>query len=1482
MAPAGPVAYWRLNETQNPSSGSVQAFDFYGGYSGVYGVNAQNAYNGVFGPTAPGWPGFETTNGALETFNDVTNSFVTVPALNLNTNTVTISMWIYPVGNQAENAGLFFWRGSDTAGLIYSGSLGGQNNLAYNWGSSAAPYLWVSGLAPPQNLWSLVSLVVTPTNATIYMMNTNGLSTVSTNIPNAVMAFDGPSAIGTDPFQDNRTFNGKIDEVVVFNKALTEAQINSIYVAGAGLWPGLAPFITQQPAPTTLYAGRNAQFNVAATGLAPLSYQWFTTNGSGNFAPMSDGGNVSGSTNTSLFVSNVSTATPAQYEVVLSNFYGVVTSSVASLNIAPTETEAYPQAVETNQPVAYWRLNETTSPNPGPAYASDYYGGFSGIYAVNTSNAANGVLGPSAPGFPGFETDNGALETFNNVTNSFVTVPALNLNTNTVTISMWIYPLGNQTPNTGLFFWRGSSSAGFIYSGSGAANTLAYNWGSSSTPYLWNSGLVAPTNLWSFVSLVVSPTNATIYLLNTNGRTTSSLAFGNANLPFNSASEIGTDPYQDNRTFNGIIDEVAVYNQCLTESQINAIYVAGAGPWLQFEPIIIQQPGSASLYAGRSPQFTVSVTGLTPFTYQWLTTNGAGGFVPLTNGGGISGATNSTLGLSDVTASAPTQYEVVITNVYGAATSTVANLSVVAASGGGYSATIQSNNPVTFWQLNETNVNPAAGNAPAYDYDGGFTGTYGSNCFNGGSPSPNTVYGPMPPAFPGFPTNNGALETFSGSNSSYVTVPALNLDTNVITCSMWIYPTASQQPDTGLFVCRGGTTVAGFGYSHSVANTLAYNWANDYNTYLWSSELSPPADTWSFVAWVVTSTNINVYLVNSNGVSSAALVYPNPVEAFDWVSTIGSDSFTNSRTFEGSISEVSIFNQALTENQLVGLYVAGSDEIFLPQITLQPLSPTIYAGRNAQIIAGVASASPFTYGWRTTNGSGGFVSLSTGSGSAGTNLLTMVLSNVSAATPRQYEVAVTNIFGSVTSSVASLTVVSPGVISTYEKAVASNQPVAFWRLDETNINPATGTAPAYDYYGGFTGVYGVNAFNGATPSPDAVSGPTLSGFETAQSALETFPDTTNSDVTVPALYLNTSTMTCSLWMYPANNEGQDTALFFCRGGTTASGFGYGNIIANELGYAWDNAPASFNWVSGLSAPIGVWSLVSWVLTPNTLTIYVMNTNGVTSANYTNPNPSQAFDAPSTIGVDTYSDTRTFNGTISDVALFNQALTPAQLTGLYNAAGTNTGSGPINTPVLSWAAPAAITYGAALGPAQLDATANVAGAFVYSPASGSVLTAGTQTLSVTFNPSNTTTYRSVGTNISLTVLPAPLSVSANNASRPYDTANPTFTGTISGVVNGDNITAAFSCNAVTNSPVGHYTITSTLVDPGDRQTNYTVTLTNGALTVALATPVVTWPAPAAIPYGAALGPSQLNASANAAGSFAYTPPAGTVLNVGPIR
>jgi FG-GAP-like repeat/Bacterial Ig-like domain (group 3) len=55
--------------------------------------------------------------------------------------------------------------------------------------------------------------------------------------------------------------------------------------------------------------------------------------------------------------------------------------------------------------------------------------------------------------------------------------------------------------------------------------------------------------------------------------------------------------------------------------------------------------------------------------------------------------------------------------------------------------------------------------------------------------------------------------------------------------------------------------------------------------------------------------------------------------------------------------------------------------------------------------------------------------------------------------------------------------------------------------------------------------------------------------------------------------------------------------------------------------------------------------------------------------------------------------------------------------------------------LQWATPAPITYGTPLSGTQLNATDNKRGTFVYSPAAGTVLNAGTNTLSVTFTPNN---------------------------------------------------------------------------------------------------------------------------------------------------
>ncbi len=94
-------------------------------------------------------------------------------------------------------------------------------------------------------------------------------------------------------------------------------------------------------------------------------------------------------------------------------------------------------------------------------------------------------------------------------------------------------------------------------------------------------------------------------------------------------------------------------------------------------------------------------------------------------------------------------------------------------------------------------------------------------------------------------------------------------------------------------------------------------------------------------------------------------------------------------------------------------------------------------------------------------------------------------------------------------------------------------------------------------------------------------------------------------------------------------------------------------------------------------------------------------------------------------------------------------------------------------------------------------------------------------------SNYTITQNQGT---LTVTPAPLAVSVDNQSRLYGAPNPALTGTLTGLVNGDSITASYNTTATETSGVGAYTITATLSDPDAKLGNYQVTNTPGTLQI----------------------------------------------------
>ena len=199
-----------------------------------------------------------------------------------------------------------------------------------------------------------------------------------------------------------------------------------------------------------------------------------------------------------------------------------------------------------------------------------------------------------------------------------------------------------------------------------------------------------------------------------------------------------------------------------------------------------------------------------------------------------------------------------------------------------------------------------------------------------------------------------------------------------------------------------------------------------------------------------------------------------------------------------------------------------------------------------------------------------------------------------------------------------------------------------------------------------------------------------------------------------------------------------------------------------------------------------------------------------------------------------------------------------------------------TPVITWPAPASIVYGTPLGASQLNAQSSVPGKFVYIPAAGAVLSAGTHTPSVTFTPTDAVNYTMAQAAVSLTVAKATLVVT-------WPTPAPIAYGTALSATQ-LNATASVPGKFAYSPALGEvlapgtYTLTATFT-PIDT-TDYAAAQATVSLTVAKAKPsTITWPVPAPIAHGTALSAVQLNATAAIPGKFVYTPGASEVLATG---
>jgi hypothetical protein len=169
---------------------------------------------------------------------------------------------------------------------------------------------------------------------------------------------------------------------------------------------------------------------------------------------------------------------------------------------------------------------------------------------------------------------------------------------------------------------------------------------------------------------------------------------------------------------------------------------------------------------------------------------------------------------------------------------------------------------------------------------------------------------------------------------------------------------------------------------------------------------------------------------------------------------------------------------------------------------------------------------------------------------------------------------------------------------------------------------------------------------------------------------------------------------------------------------------------------------------------------------------------------------------------------------------------------------------------------------------------------YSRTAGQTVAGSPYTISATVTPNPALANYTVTSNTApFTITQLAASVTPNAASKVFGTADPTFTGTLTGFLPADGITASYSRTAGETVAGSPYTISATL-SPTAALANYTITSNTAAFTITKATPTLNWAAPAGISYGTALSATQLNATASpSGGTFSYNPTAGTVPTVG---
>ncbi|MEO7298160.1 MAG: immunoglobulin domain-containing protein [Verrucomicrobiota bacterium] len=600
--------------------------------------------------------------------------------------------------------------------------------------------------------------------------------------------------------------------------------VGSVTSAVAVLNIGVPPTISSSPVSQTNLVSSNVTFAVIADGTAPLNYQWRF-----NGANLSDSARVSGSTNSTLTISNLANADAGNYDVIVMNPVGSVTSVVAVLTVLqpPTFTvqpvgrsivlglpTTFSASVIGTAPLSYqWQFNgvdildatntiysissvaatnlgiyrlvasnvvdvststeapltfgkivawgrndfgQTVVPpnltnvmmlaaggigfNPGHSLALRTDGsviawGNNSFGQTNVPAGLTNVVAIAAGGTHSMALrSDGKVFAWGNNGNGQTTVPSLS---NIVAIAAGALHSMALRSDGKIFAWGFNSygqttvasfPANFTSIACGQYHSLAIR--SDGALVTWGYSSYGLTNPPAGVSDLVGIAGGNLHslALRSNGTTLSWGYYAATNVPANltNASMVTAgDDYSAALRSNGTVAVWGVNSYGLTNvpaAVSNLVSISGGSKHLlgligDDAPLIIQQPIGGVNFLGRDAILKGKAIGASPLSYQWRF-----------NGVDIPDATNATLNFTNLAASNAGDYQLVVSNAFGVATSVPAPLTIL----DNFALTILAQPPgiQTNYQGSKVTLNfSVAGNGPL-KYQWRFNGTNISGATN--------------------------------------------------------------------------------------------------------------------------------------------------------------------------------------------------------------------------------------------------------------------------------------------------------------------------------------------------------------------------------------------------------------------------------------------------------------------------------------------------------------------------------------------------------------------------------------------------------------------------------------------------------------------------------------------------------------------------------------------------------------------------------